>query len=335
MASSPEPVNVVADDEPILSESSQRLAIYPIEHHDIWRCYKQQVASFWTAEEIDFSKDREHWQNRLTPDERHFLTSILAFFSFSDTIVSLNLMRNFFHEVRVLEAQVAYTYQAMMENIHAEVYSLMIDVYVTDPEQRRRLFLDSSSLPTVHAKIEWARRWSLADEDAPFALRLVAFAIVEGLFFSGAFCAIYWFKQRNLLPGLTKSNEFIARDEGQHTDFACLLYKKLGPTRLPQSKVHEVFRDAVSIERDFITEAIPCRLIGMNDDLMIQYIEFVADTILVRLGYDTLFSSSNPFPFMDLIGMVGRSNFFEERVSQYQRPPESLALDASVDGCDF
>ena len=220
----------------------------------------------------------------------------------------------------MLEAQIAYTFQAMMENVHAEVYSIMIDVYVTDPDERDDMFANLGSLPCVRRKVEWAQKWSLRKgHDAPFARRLLAYAIVEGLFFSGAFCAIYWIKQRNLLPGLTKSNEFIARDEGQHTEFACLLYGKLVESRLSEADVHAIFREAVDIESDFITESIPCRLVGMNSTLMTQYIQYVADGLLAKLGYGTIYGAENPFSFMDLIGMTGRSNFFEERVSMYQR----------------
>ena len=301
---------------------AQRLTVYPIMHADIWRHYKQQLASFWTAEEIDFSKDRDQWNAKLSDDERRFVRGILAFFAASDSVVSLNIMNAFCQEVTMLEAQIAYTFQAMMENVHAEVYSIMIDVYITDPDERDDMFSNLGSLTCVRRKVEWAQRWSLAasaDEPAPFARRLLAYAIVEGLFFSGAFCAIYWIKQRNLLPGLTKSNEFIARDEGQHTEFACLLYGKLVGGRLSESEAHAIFREAVVVETEFITESIPCRLVGMNSTLMTQYIEYVADGLLGKLGYRPIYGSANPFQFMELIGMSGRSNFFEERVSMYQR----------------
>lgn len=327
--------------EPELSAPGlQRLTVYPIRHPDIWRHYKQQLASFWAAEEIDFSKDREQWNTKLTEDERRFVRGILAFFAASDSVVSLNIMRNFCKEVTVLEAQIAYTYQAMMENIHAEVYSIMIDIYVTDPAERDDMFENLGSLPCVRRKVEWAQRWALTDgadgRTASFSRRLVAYAIVEGLFFSGAFCAIYWIKQRNLLPGLTKSNEFIARDEGQHTEFACMMYGKLRRTRLSEAEVHEIFREAVGVESDFITESIPCRLVGMNAVLMTQYIQYVADGLLGKLGYAPIYGSENPFPFMDLIGMTGRSNFFEERVSMYQRADvlnEDRLLAAMAGGC--
>jgi ribonucleotide reductase beta subunit family protein with ferritin-like domain len=303
--------------EPLLSEA-QRLTVYPIMHQDIWLLYKQQLASFWTAEEIDFSKDREQWAGpRLSDDDRHFVRCILAFFAASDSLVMLNLMDNFCKEVTVLEAQIAYTYQAMMENIHAEVYSLMIDTFFTDHAQKTAMLQSLGGLRSVQLKVDWSRRWSL--RDAPFAKRLVAFAIVEGLFFSGAFCAIYWIKQRNLLPGLTKSNEFIARDEGQHTEFACLLYSKV-VGRLDAEEVRGMFREAVDIEKEFINESIPCRLVGMNAELMAQYIEYVADGLLKKLGYDQpLFGAENPFDFMTLCGLPSRVNFFECRASEYQR----------------
>jgi ribonucleotide reductase beta subunit family protein with ferritin-like domain len=302
--------------EPLL-KSEQRFTMYPIAHHDLWLMYKRQMACFWTAEEIDFSKDRDHWNNRLNDDERFFLKNVLAFFAASDSVVSLNLMDRFCAEVHVLEAQVAYTYQAMIENVHAEVYSIMIDTYIQDPSEKDALFRNLGGVASVKRKVAWAQKW--ASSTAPFARRLLAFAVVEGLFFSGAFCAIYWIKQRNLLPGLTKSNEFIARDEGQHTEFACLLYCKLEESRMSEQDVHSVFREAVAIEKEFIIESIPCRLVGMNAASMSQYIEYVADGILSRLGYSTIYGSANPFPFMELIGMSGRSNFFEERVSHYQR----------------
>lgn len=300
---------------------SKRLSMYPIEYNDVWALYKQQLASFWTAEEIDFGKDREQWNTLLTDGERSFIKSILAFFAGSDSVVSLNLMNNFCKEVEMMEAQVCYTFQAAMESIHSEVYSIMIDTYIQDPDEKNTMFASLGDMECVQDKVAWAQKWSLGDQTSEsFPMRLVAFCIVEGLFFSGAFCAIYWIKQRNLLPGLTKSNEFIARDEGMHTLFACVLYNKLDPSkRLDQKTVHGMFVDALAIEKRFITESVPCGLIGMNARLMTQYIEYVADGLLVALGYDRLFNVANPFAFMDLIGLNGRSNFFEERVSQYQK----------------
>jgi len=286
----------------------------------VWQLYKEQLASFWVADEIDFSEDRDQWENVMTEDERRFVKHVLAFFAGTDTIVSLNLMDNFCKEVNMLEAQVAYTYQAMMENIHGEVYSMMIDTYIQDPDEKRQLFLDTGAIASVGLKMRWAEQWSLNAEDAPFAKRLVAFAVVEGLFFSGAFCAIYWLKQRNLLKGLTFSNELIQRDESMHTSFACLMYSKLAPEeRMAPGDVHALLRDAVEVEKQFITESIPCRLIGMNADLMAQYIEFVADSLLGHLGCAAIYHSRNPFSFMNLIGLPGRANFFEKRPSDYQR----------------
>lgn len=298
-----------------------RLSIYPIDQPDLWALYKQQVASFWTAEEIDFSKDREQWNTLLNDNERAFLKSILAFFAGSDSVVCFNLMNNFCIECDIMEAQVCYTYQACIENIHSEVYSIMIDTFIQDTEEKTRMFLELGKMPYVVDKVAWSQKHSLQVESSEtFPRRLVAFAIVEGIFFSGAFCAIYWIKQKNLLPGLTKSNEFIARDEGMHTQFACVLYNKLQPeARLPQGDVYAMIRDAMDIERTFITESIPCNMIGMNSKLMTQYIEYVADGVLAGLGYERMYNSANPFPFMDLIGLNGRSNFFEERVSLYQR----------------
>jgi ribonucleotide reductase beta subunit family protein with ferritin-like domain len=302
--------------EPLLAEE-QRLALYPLHHPDIWAAYKRQLASIWTVEEIDMSKDYVDWETKLNDKEREFLTAILAFFAGSDSVVALNITDKFCKEVHVLEAQATYMFQAMMETIHSEMYSIMIDTYIKDPEHKLRVLQNIESLPTVHGKIAWAQRW--ADSDAPFANRLVAFAIVEGIFFSSAFCAIYWIKQRGLLPGLTKSNEFIARDEGMHTDFACLLYSKL-VNKLPPATLESMIREAVAVEKEFITEAIPCSMIGMNVALMSQYIEYVADRLAAQLGAPAkIFGASNPFQFMEFIGMESRSNMFEERGSLYQK----------------
>ena len=304
-------------DEPLLSGKRQ-FTLYPIKHHDIWRCYKLQQACNWVAEEIDFSTDREQFNTRLTDAERHFVKSILTFFAGADSLVALNCS-TFSKEVSIVEAQVAYRYQAAMEDVHAEVYSIMIETFIPDTEEKNRIYDELNRMTSVIRKVAWAEHWNLRrGDDAPFRTRLVAFAIVEGLFFSGAFCAIYWIKQRNLLPGLTKSNEYIARDEGQHTEFACLMYSKLS-VRMPEEEVHKMFREAVNIEKEFINESIPCRMVGMNVDLMRQYIEYVADNLLKMLGYSAIFGSNNPFNFMDLIGMGARSNFFEERSSDYQR----------------
>lgn len=303
--------------EPLLT-GPQRYTVYPIQHDDIWKQYKKQLAALWTAEEIDFSHDREQFNSAALNDaERHFIKSVLAFFAGTDTVVSLNLMEHFCREVRPIEAQIAYTFQAMMENVHAEVYSIMIETFVTDNAEKDALFGRLGDMRSVHLKLAWAERWRLSP-DAPFAKRLVGFVIVEGLFFSGAFCAIYWIKQRNLLPGLTSSNAFIARDEGMHTEFGALLYSKVA-NRLPEDEVRAMFREAVAVEKEFITESIPCRMIGMNQELMAQYIEYVADGLLGMLGYATMFGSKNPFAFMDLIGMDSRPNMFETRPTEYQR----------------
>lgn len=315
---SPPPTDTDSN-EPILNRKL-RLTTYPIEHNDIWQSYKRQQASFWVAEEIDFSRDRDQFNNSLTDSERHFVKNILVFFAASDTLVSLNLMNNFCNEVTVLEAHYAYTFQAQIENVHAEVYSLMIETFIQDNHEKDGIYRSLAGMSSVIRKVDWARKWSSPSSatKAPFRNRLVAFAIVEGLFFSGAFCAIYWIKQRNLLPGLTKSNEFIARDEGQHTEFACLMYSKL-VVKMSEVDVHAMFSEAVSIEKEFIIESIPCRLVGMNSVLMCQYIEYVADNLLRMLGYAAIYGTSNPFGFMELISMGARSNFFEERVSLYQR----------------
>jgi ribonucleoside-diphosphate reductase subunit M2 len=309
--------------EPLLT-AQQRVAMYPITSPDIWAAYKAQQASIWNAEEVDFSRDKEQWDKRLNDGERHFLTHILAFFAGADTVVSLNLMERFCSEVRVLEAQCAYALQAFMENVHAETYSIMIDVYIQDADQKDALLSSLGGLDVVRQKVDWATKWKLSGT-ASFARRLVGLAIVEGLFFSGAFCAIYWFKERNLLPGLTKSNEFIARDEGQHTAMAALLYSKILYTRLSQEDVHAMFREAVGIEKDFINRAIPCSLIGMTPALMSTYIEHVADNLLKDLRYDPIYGSESPFEFMNNLGMGARSNFFEERVSLYSRPAHRVA----------
>lgn len=309
--------------EPLLT-CEQRFALLPIQHPDVWHEYRRQLASFWVTSEIDLSRDRAEFHTALNDDERRFVKHIITFFLHADTIVSLNVMDSFTREVKMLEAQYAYTFQAMMENIHAEMYATLVDVYIDDADEKASLQKDlcdagdGLEMSTIREKIAWAQRWRLNADDAPFARRLLAFCVLEGVLFSGAFCAIYWFKQMNKLPGLTKSNEFIARDEGMHTEFGCLLYSKLLHTRLSQEDAHSIFREAVDIEKRFIIDAIPCRLIGMNSELMAEYIEHVADGVLVRLGYDAIYGTRNPFPFMDLCGMQGKSNFFEERVSTYQ-----------------
>jgi ribonucleotide reductase beta subunit family protein with ferritin-like domain len=301
--------------EPLLDPKEQRFTLFPIRHQDIWKSYKEQQASFWTAEEIDLSKDRIDWDNKLNKDEKHFIKHILAFFAGSDGIVNMNLLERFTSDVQVLEAQITYTYQAMMESIHSEVYSLLIDTYIDNPAEKDQLFNAIETIPCIKKKADWALKWIKSDER--FSKRLIAFAIVEGIFFSGAFCSIYWLKTRGLMNGLCISNEFIARDEGSHCSFACLLYSKI-LNRIDENEVKQIVKDAVDIEKEFIIESLPCRLIGMNSELMSQYIEFVADRLLNQLGYSKMYKTVNPFDFMDKICMEGKQNFFEQRPSQYR-----------------
>src|SRR6056300_1003417 len=298
--------------EPILQENKNRFVIFPIQHSDIWQWYKKQEASFWTAEEIDLHQDVVDWK-KLSDDERYFLKHILAFFAASDGIVNENLAENFVNEVQYSEAKFFYGFQIMMENIHSEMYSLLIDTLVDNDSEKDELFNALERFPAIKKKADWALRWIESDS---FAERLIAFAAVEGIFFSGAFCSIYWLKKRGLMPGLTFSNELISRDEGMHTDFAVLLFNKL--ERKPKkAKVFELIKEAVEIEKEFILEALPCKLIGMNSKLMSQYIEFVADRLSQQLGYGKIFNSSNPFDFMEMISLEGKTNFFEKRVGDY------------------
>jgi ribonucleoside-diphosphate reductase beta chain len=280
----------------------------------VWEKYKQHEASFWTAEEIDLSSDLKDWGN-LNDGERHFITHVLAFFAASDGIVNENLAVNFMSEVQIPEARCFYGFQIMMENIHSETYALLIDTYVKDPSEKDRLFHAIETVPAVKKKAEWALRWI---DNGNFAERLVAFAAVEGIFFSGSFCSIFWLKKRGLMPGLTFSNELISRDEGLHCEFACLLYKML-ENRLSEEAVHNIILDAVKIEKEFITEALPVGLIGMNSTLMSEYIEFVADRWLSELGYTKVYNTANPFDFMEMISLQGKTNFFEKRVGDYQK----------------
>lgn len=304
------------DDEPLLRENRDRFVLFPIHHARIWEMYKKEVASFWTAEEIDFQQDLTDWE-RLKEEERHFIKHVLAFFAASDGIVLENLAVNFTKEVQVPEARCFYGFQIAMENIHAETYSLMLDTYVKDPKERDFLFHAIDNIPAVRRKAEWALRW-LNRKRATFAERLVAFAVVEGIFFSGSFCAIFWLKKRGLMPGLTFSNELISRDEGMHCEFAALLNSML---RHPadQSVVTRIVADAVKIETEFITEALPVDLIGMNSKLMEQYIQYVADRLLVMLGCPKIYNVTNPFPWMEMISLEGKTNFFEKRVGDYQK----------------
>lgn len=304
-----------ADPEPILVSNKDRFVIFPLRHPDIWEFYKKAQASFWTAEEIDLSHDLRDWE-RCTDGERHFIAHVLAFFAASDGIVNENLAENFLSMVQYPEARFFYGFQVMMENIHSETYSLLIETYVRDTAERNRLFHAIETVPCVARKAAWAMEWI---DDASFAELLVAFAAVEGIFFSGSFCAIFWLKKRGLMPGLTFSNELISRDEGLHCDFACLLYTRHLVNRLPADRVLRIITDAVAIEQDFVTEALPVDLIGMNARLMSQYIEFVADRLLVALGYDKHYGAGNPFDFMELLSLQGKTNFFEKRVAEYQK----------------
>lgn len=299
------------------TSSDHRYVLFPLQDDSIWKMYKKQVDCFWRAEEIDLSKDLAHWTNELNNDERHFISMILAFFAASDGIVLENLAARFMSDVQLAEARAFYGFQIAMENIHSEVYSVLIDTYVTDTIERNKLFNAVETFPCIKKKADWAIRW-INDKRSSFQTRLVAFACVEGIFFSGAFCSIYWMKKRGLLPGLTFSNELISRDEALHTEFAILLYKKMAKTKkLSKQKIYEIIKEAVSIEQEFICEALPCRLIGMNAKLMNQYIEFVADRLVVQLGYDKIYDSANPFDFMEMISIEGKTNFFEKRVGEY------------------
>ncbi len=302
--------------EPILQENKDRFVIFPIKHHDIWEFYKKEEASFWTAEEIDLSPDLDDWENKLNDDERYFIKHILAFFAASDGIVNENLAENFLAEVQYAEAKFFYGFQIMMENIHSETYSLLIDTYIKDEKEKDMLFTALDHFDAIKEKAEWALKWI---ESPSFQERLIAFAAVEGIFFSGAFCSIFWMKKRGLLPGLTFSNELISRDEGLHCDFAVLLHNEHIVNKVPKERILQIFEEALEIERRFITEALPVKLIGMNSDLMIQYLEFVTDRLLVELNCEKKYNVSNPFDFMEMISLQGKTNFFEKRVSEYQK----------------
>ena len=300
--------------EYLLNPENNRLTVYPIKNHKIWEAYKKQQAAFWTAEEIDFSKDYSDFI-KLTDNEQYFIKMILAFFSSSDTMVNINLSERFLNDVKIREAIIAYQFQIMMENIHSETYSLQIDTIVKDVEEKDKLFNSISEFPCIAKKAAWALKWIESTDS--FAARLLAFAIVEGVFFSGAFCSIFWLKKRNIMPGLCSSNELIARDEGSHMNFAILLYNML-TNKLPETFVHDIFKDALMIETEFICDSLPCALLGMNSELMTIYIKFVADRLLLDLGYNKIFKVSNPFVFMESISIEGKTNFFESRPTQYQ-----------------
>ena len=317
----------------LLSESNNRYTIFPIKYRDIWDMYKKAQESFWTAEEIDFAADMNDW-NTLSEDEKYFIENILAFFAGSDGIVLENLASRFLKEITVPEARAFYSYQIYIENIHSEVYSLMIDTFIQDTKKKERLFTAIDNIPCVQKKARWAEKWIESDTD--FSIRLIAFAVVEGIFFSGSFCAIFWLKKRNLMTkALGTSNELISRDEGMHTDFAVLLYSYI-EHKVEQDKVTLIIKEAVDIEKEFITQSLPCRLIGMNSELMKQYIEYVADRLVEQLGYTKIYNTKNPFQFMENISISGKTNFFEKRVSEYRmskanKNPDDLefSLDAN------
>ena len=302
--------------EPILESNNSRFVLFPIQHDDIWSFYKKAEASFWTAEEIDLSADITDWENKLTDNEQHFVKHVLAFFAASDGIVNENLAEHFLSEVQYTEAKFFYGFQITIENIHSETYSLLIDTYIKNTAEKKHLFNAIDTMDCVKKKADWALRWI---DKGSYAERLVAFAAVEGIFFSGSFCSIFWLKKRGLMPGLSFSNELISRDEGLHCDFACLLYTKHLVNKLTKEQVREIIMDAVTIEKEFVTDAIPVKLIGMNSDLMSQYIEFVADRLLTELGNEKEYNATNPFDFMEMISLQGKSNFFEKRVGEYQK----------------
>jgi ribonucleoside-diphosphate reductase subunit M2 len=300
--------------EPLLAPDDNRFVTFPIKYEDIWDMYKKQVDCFWRAEEIDLTKDLANWET-LEQGEKYFVSMILAFFAASDGIVLENLASRFMTEVQVSEARAFYGFQIAMESIHSEVYSLLIETYIKDKEEKFKLFNAIENFPCIKKKSDWAQKW-IHDNRSSFATRLVAFACVEGIFFSGAFCSIYWLKKRGLMPGLTFSNELISRDEALHCEFAVLLYSKL-VKKIDKARIHEIIKEAVEIEIEFICDALPCKLIGMNSDLMTQYIKFVADRLVVQLGYKKIYGVSNPFDFMELISLEGKTNFFERRLGDY------------------
>jgi ribonucleoside-diphosphate reductase beta chain len=316
IAATPKDREELERNEPILQENKDRFVLFPIQHDDIWQFYKKAEASFWTAEEIDLHPDLKDWDEKLNDDERHFIKHVLAFFAASDGIVNENLAENFLHEVQYTEAKFFYGFQIAIENIHSETYSLLIDTYIKDSKEKDYLFNAIETMDCVKKKADWALRWI---DNGSFAERLIAFAAVEGIFFSGSFCSIFWLKKRGLMPGLSFSNELISRDEGMHCDFACLLYTNHLKHQLPKERVKEIILDAVEIEKEFVTDALPVKLIGMNADLMSQYIEFVADRLLLELDCDKVFNSKNPFDFMEMISLQGKTNFFEKRVAEYQK----------------
>jgi ribonucleoside-diphosphate reductase subunit M2 len=318
--------------EPLLQEDNNRYVMFPIQDQSIWQMYKKQVECFWRAEEIDLSKDTADWDS-LHKDEKYFISMILAFFAASDGIVLENLAARFMGEVQLSEARAFYGFQIAMENVHSETYSLLIESYIKDREEKTTLFNAINNFPCIKKKADWAIKW-IHDKRSSFATRLIAFACIEGIFFSGAFCSIYWLKKRGLMPGLTFSNELISRDEALHTEFAVLLYSKLNK-KVSKAKVVEIIKEAVEIEKEFICDALPCRLIGMNSELMCQYIEFVADRLSLQLGYDKIYDTKNPFDFMEMISIEGKTNFFEKRVAEYALADKTKNDDIFDLDCDF
>jgi len=318
--------------EPILTRNDSRFVMFPIEHQDIWEMYKKSVDCFWRAEEIDLSKDYADWES-LNADEKYFISMILAFFAASDGIVLENLATRFMSDVQISEARAFYGFQIAMENIHSQTYSLLIETYIKNSEEKHCLFHALEYFPCIQKKGDWAQKW-INDNRSGFATRLIAFACIEGIFFSGAFCSIYWLKKRGLMPGLTFSNELISRDEALHTEFAILLYKKL-VKKLPKARIHEIIKEAVEIENEFICDALPCRLIGMNAGLMTQYIQFVADRLCLQLGYDKIYNVSNPFDFMELISLESKTNFFEKRVDAYALATKTVEGNVFEFNADF
>jgi ribonucleoside-diphosphate reductase beta chain len=321
----------IDNDEYLLKQNSKRFVLFPVIHQDMYDLYKKMEGSFWTSNEIDLAKDTNDWE-KLSDNERFFIKNIIGFFAGSDGIIMENLAGRFMSEIQIPEARAFYSYQIFNESVHSETYSLLIDTYIKDSEEKMKIFNSIEHMPSVSKKALWAYKW-IENDSVSFALRLIAFAIVEGVFFSGSFCAIYWIKKRGLMPGLTFSNELISKDEGMHCEFACLLYSKI-KNKIPQQIINDVFKEAIEIEKEFITESIPCHMIGMNADLMKQYIEFVSDRLLMQLGYQKIWNSSNPFDFMELQALRPKSNFFECRVGEYQKSKisqDSTQLELSND----
>ena len=316
MISYPEISKTLDSNEPILKENKSRFVLFPIQYHNIYELYKKAESTFWTANEIDLSKDSAQWDS-LNENEKYFIKNIIGFFAGSDGIIMENLAVRFLNEIQIPEARAFYSYQIFNESIHSETYSLLIDTYIKDKEEKLKIFNSIENIPCVAKKAAWAYKW-IENKEVNFATRLLSFAIVEGVFFSGSFCAIYWIKKRGLMPGLTFSNELISRDEGLHCEFACLLYSMI-KNRVPAQIVNKIFEEAVAIEKEFITDSIPCAMIGMNATMMQQYIEFVADRLLLQLGYDKIWKTENPFEFMELISLRPKSNFFEVRVGEYTK----------------